>query len=58
MTLTGCKVEDMTVNVTDINDNRGTQFLIGGLIGYADALYTRMTQKESGPTMTIAATAV
>ena len=40
VTLTGCKVEDMTVNVTDINDNRGTQFLIGGLIGYADALYT------------------
>ena len=40
VTLTGCKVEDMTVNVTDKNDNGGTQFLIGGLIGYADALYT------------------
>ena len=42
MTLTGCKVEDMTVNVTDKNDNGGTQFLIGGLIGYADALYTQI----------------
>lgn len=40
VTLTGCKVENMTVNVTDNNDNGGTQFLIGGLIGYADALYT------------------
>lgn len=40
VTLTGCTVEDMTVNVTDINDNGGTWFLIGGLIGYADALYT------------------
>ena len=40
VTLTGCKVENMTVNVTDKNDNGGTQFLIGGLIGYADALYT------------------
>ena len=40
VTLTDCNVEDLTVNVTDINDNRGTQFLIGGLIGYADALYT------------------
>ena len=40
VTLTGCKVENMTVNVTDENDNGGTQFLIGGLIGYADALYT------------------
>ena len=42
VTLTGCNVEDLTVNVTDINDNRGTQFLIGGLIGYADALYTQI----------------
>ena len=42
VTLTGCKVEDMTVNVTDKNDNGGTQFLIGGLIGYADALYTQI----------------
>ena len=43
VTLTGCTVEDMTVNVTDKtdkNDNGGTRFLIGGLIGYADALYT------------------
>lgn len=40
VTLTGCTVENMTVNVTDINDSGGTQFLIGGLIGYADALYT------------------
>ena len=40
VTLTGCTVEDMTVNVTDKNDSGGTQFLIGGLIGYADALYT------------------
>ena len=32
----------MTVNVTDKNDNGGTQFLIGGLIGYADALYTQI----------------
>lgn len=40
VTLTGCTVEDMTVNVTDINDSGGTRFLIGGLIGYADALYT------------------
>ena len=37
VTLTDCSVEDLTVNVTDKNDNRGTQFLIGGLIGYADA---------------------
>lgn len=42
VTLTGCKVEDMTVNVTDKNDSGGTQFLIGGLIGYADALYTQI----------------
>ena len=42
VTLTGCKVEDMTVNVTDMNANGGTQFLIGGLIGYADALYTQI----------------
>ena len=42
VTLTGCKVENMTVNVTDKNDNGGTQFLIGGLIGYADALYTQI----------------
>lgn len=42
VTLTDCNVEDLTVNVTDINDNRGTQFLIGGLIGYADALYTQI----------------
>lgn len=42
VTLTNCNVEDLTVNVTDINDNRGTQFLIGGLIGYADALYTQI----------------
>lgn len=40
VTLTDCKVEDLTVNVTDKNDSGGTQFLIGGLIGYADALYT------------------
>lgn len=40
VTLTGCNVEDLTVNVTDKNDSGGTQFLIGGLIGYADALYT------------------
>ena len=40
VTLTGCTVENMTVNVTDKNDNGGTRFLIGGLIGYADALYT------------------
>ena len=42
VTLTDCSVEDLTVNVTDKNDNRGTQFLIGGLIGYADALYTQI----------------
>ena len=42
VTLTGCTVENMTVNVTDMNDNGGTQFLIGGLIGYADALYTQI----------------
>ena len=42
VTLTDCNVKDLTVNVTDINDNRGTQFLIGGLIGYADALYTQI----------------
>lgn len=42
VTLTGCTVENMTVNVTDKNDNGGTQFLIGGLIGYADALYTQI----------------
>mgnify|MGYP004645541085 CR=1 FL=1 len=40
VTLTGCTVENMTVSVTDMNDSGGTQFLIGGLIGYADALYT------------------
>ena len=40
VTLTGCTVENMTVNVTDINENGETQFLIGGLISYADALYT------------------
>ena len=40
VTLTDCNVEDLTVNVTDKNDSGGTQFLIGGLIGYADALYT------------------
>lgn len=40
VTLTDCSVEDLTVNVTDKNDSGGTQFLIGGLIGYADALYT------------------
>ena len=40
VTLTGCTVQDMTVNITDISDNGGTRFLIGGLIGYADALYT------------------
>lgn len=40
VTLTNCTVEGMTVNVIDINDKGGTQFLIGGLIGYADALYT------------------
>ena len=42
VTLTGCNVEDLTVNVTDKNDSGGTQFLIGGLIGYADALYTQI----------------
>lgn len=42
VTLTDCSVEDLTVNVTDKNDNGGTQFLIGGLIGYADALYTQI----------------
>ena len=42
VTLTGCTVENMTVNVTDKNDSGGTQFLIGGLIGYADALYTQI----------------
>ena len=42
VTLTGCTVENMTVNVTDINDSGGTQFLIGGLIGYADALYMQI----------------
>lgn len=42
VTLTDCTVEDMTVNVTDKNDSGGTQFLIGGLIGYADALYTQI----------------
>ena len=40
VTLTDCTVENMTVNVTDKNDNGETRFLIGGLIGYADALYT------------------
>ena len=42
VTLTGCTVENMTVNVTDMNDSGGTQFLVGGLIGYADALYTQI----------------
>lgn len=42
VTLTGCTVENMTINVTDMNDSGGTQFLIGGLIGYADALYTQI----------------
>ena len=42
VTLTNCNVEDLTVNVTDKNDSGGTQFLIGGLIGYADALYTQI----------------
>ena len=42
VTLTDCSVEGLTVNVTDKNDNGGTQFLIGGLIGYADALYTQI----------------
>ena len=42
VTLTNCIVEGLTVNVTDINDDGGTQFLIGGLIGYADALYTQI----------------
>ena len=42
VTLTDCNVEDLTVNVTDKNDSGGTQFLIGGLIGYADALYTQI----------------
>ncbi len=41
VTLTGCTVSGMTVNVTDTSDEGGTQFLIGGLIGYADALYTQ-----------------
>ena len=40
VTLTNCIVEDMTVTVTDKNDDGGTRFFIGGLIGYADALYT------------------
>lgn len=40
VTLTDCTVENMTVNVIDKNDEGGTKFLIGGLIGYADALYT------------------
>ena len=40
--MTDCNVEDLTVNVTDKNDSGGTQFLIGGLIGYADALYTQI----------------
>ena len=47
VTLTGCTVEDMTVNVTDKNDGGGTQFLIGGLIGYADALYTPYDAEEN-----------
>ena len=42
VTLTDCNVENLTVNVTDMNDSGGTQFLIGGLIGYADALYTQI----------------
>lgn len=42
VTLTGCTVSGMTVNVTDTNDSKETQFLIGGLIGYADALYTQL----------------
>ena len=42
VTLTGCTVEDMTANVTDKKDGGGTPFLIGGLIGYADALYTQI----------------
>ena len=46
VTLTGCMVEDMTVNVTDKNDSGGTQFLIGGLIGYADALYTQLQGED------------
>ena len=46
VTLTGCTVEDMTVNVTDINDSGGTRFLIGGLIGYADALYTQLQGED------------
>ena len=40
VTLTDCTVEDLTVSVTDKKDGGGTQILIGGLIGYADALYT------------------
>lgn len=47
VTLTGCKVENMVVNVTDKNDDRGTKFLIGGFIGYADALYTSYYDGEN-----------
>ena len=38
--LTDCTVENMVVNVTDSQVGGVTKFLIGGLIGYADALYT------------------
>lgn len=42
VTLTDCTVEDLTVSVTDKKDGGGTQILIGGFIGYADALYTQI----------------
>ena len=38
--LTDCTVENMVVNVTDSQVGGATKFLVGGLIGYADALYT------------------
>lgn len=50
VTLKNCTVEGMTVNVTDKNDSKETQFLIGGLIGYADALYTEYQVGEDDHT--------
>lgn len=47
VSMTNCKVEGMTVNITDGQDGGGTQFLIGGLIGYADAYYTLNSSGEN-----------
>lgn len=47
VTLINCVSEGMTVNITDHSDNGGTQFLIGGFIGYADALYESYYDEEN-----------